>query len=499
MKITFYPLGTAIEIPEGVTVLEAERRAGLRPDSPCGGHGSCGKCEVVVEGKRVLACQTPAVDGMCVFAEKQADAVVLQAGLPLPQRVEAVVAEPDYLVAVDIGTTTLACQLLDGRDGAVTASAGMQNPQCSYGGDVVSRIQAAGQGALKDLTESVRNGISSLIREVCTKAKIRPEEIDVVSIVGNTCMQQLFMGISTENLTVPPFIPALKKAELQNASDYLSLLEKAKMLVIPDIAGYLGADTIAGVLATDLYKKQGLTLLVDIGTNGEMVLGNKERMVACATAAGPALEGAKISCGMRGAKGAIDRVWTEYGKITYSVIGGGEAAGICGSGLVDLLAVLKKEKLLDWRGKIISPEQRPEYSEYLKTDEKGRGIILAPGISISQEDIRELQLAKGAIAAGIELMLREYGVQTEDIREVYLAGAFGSFIRKESACEIGLLPPTLLNRIRVAGNTALAGAAMMACDRRLFERAEKLSRKIHSLELAVLPGFAKSFSKSMYF
>lgn len=499
MRITFYPSEISIDIPEGLTVLEAERRAGLKPDSPCGGHGSCGKCKVTINGKRLLACRTPAADGMSVYIEAPAESsVVLQEGL-LPQKnVHTAADDPSYLMAIDIGTTTLACLLLDGRTGETISSAGMLNPQCSYGGDVVARIQAAAGGALEELAASVRDGLCSLIRTACQKADITSDEIDVVSVVGNTCMQQLFMGISIENLTAPPFIPELRKAELKKASDHLPLLKNAKMLVVPDIAGYLGADTIAGILATGLYEKPQLTLLVDIGTNGEMVLGNKERIVACATAAGPALEGAKISCGMRGAKGAIDHVWPENGRIAYSVIEGGKPIGICGSGLIDLLAVLKKEKLIDRRGKIALPEQRPEYASFLKADDNGRSFVLTPDIFVSQADIRELQLAKGAIAAGIELMMNECNVQTEDIKEVYLAGAFGSFINKESACEIGLLPPDLQDRIKVAGNTALSGAAMMAYDREIFNLTENLSRKIHCLELAVLPAFSKSFSKNMY-
>ncbi|MDO4275585.1 MAG: ASKHA domain-containing protein [Eubacteriales bacterium] len=505
MKLTFYPWEISVEVSEGMTVLEAERCAGLKPDSPCGGHGSCGKCQVTVDGKQVLACQTPAADGMRIYAEKQAEAVILPEGrtlsgvTTLQRNIHTVVESPRYLMAIDIGTTTLACQLLDGNNGEAMISEGLLNPQCSYGGDVVARIQAASRGMQEEMMFSVREGLSALIQEVCTKAGLGPEQVDVVSVVGNTCMQQLFMGISTRNLTVPPFIPELKSTGLLEASGYLPPLKKAKMLVIPDIAGYLGADTIAGVIAAGIHKKQELTLLVDIGTNGEMVLGNREKMIACATAAGPALEGAKISCGMRGAKGAIDHVWTENGRITYSVLGGGKAVGICGSGLIDLLAVLKKEKLIDRRGKLALSGQRPEYSQYLKSEGRGPKVVLAPDVSVSQDDIRELQLAKGAIAAGIELMMKECAVQAEDIREVYLAGAFGSFISKESACEIGLLPQSLLDKIKVAGNTAITGAAMIACDRELFKLTEKLSSEISSLELAVLPEFSKSFSKNMYF
>lgn len=481
MKITFYPVGTTVEIQENTTILEAERVAGLEPDAPCGGNGSCGKCKVKVNGEQVLACQTKVKDGMCIIVEEKMKEVVLKEGKNICKEIDSVVKMPKYLLAIDIGTTTLACQLLDGKNGDVLATEGLLNPQCSYGGDVVTRIQVSEKGGLEKLKISVQKGLSELITAVCEKKGIEPSAIDVVSIVGNTCMQQLFMGIPTLNLTLPPFVPEIKHTEVAEAIQYLPELCNAKLLVIPDIGGYLGADTIAGVIASGMYRKEKQTLLVDIGTNGEMVLGNKDKMAACATAAGPALEGAEISCGMRGAKGAIDHVWLEKGEISYSVVGGGKPKGICGSGLIDLLAVLKKENCIDRRGNI------------------SESVYLAPDIIITQEDIRELQLAKGAIAAGIEVLMKKNNIKIDQIQEVYLAGAFGSYIKKESACEVGLLPIELMDRIQVLGNAAIQGSAMIACRKEFLELSEKLSANIENVELAVYPGFAKIFSKKMYF
>ena len=238
------------------------------------------------------------------------------------------------------------------------------------------------------------------------------------------------------------------------------------------------------VLSTELYKKEEITLMVDIGTNGEMVLGNKYRMIACSTAAGPALEGANIRFGMRGTNGAIDHVWLENGEVRCSVIGGGEAIGICGSGLIDAVAVGLEMGLLNKRGRI----QNKDHIFHLTED-----------VHLTQDDILQVQLAKGAIYTGIQLMAKQLGLEVGDIQKVQLAGAFGSFLNPQSACRIGLLPEELLDRIEAVGNAAGSGAKMLACDKELLPLTEKLTRKIEFLELASLPEFSRTFAKAMNF
>ena len=294
-------------------------------------------------------------------------------------------------------------------------------------------------------------------------------------------MQQLFMGLSVENLTQIPFRPILTKAEITDGGRFISAWSGAALYVVPDIAGYIGADTVACILSAGIHQSETLSLLVDIGTNGEMVLGNKDRLVACATAAGPALEGANIQFGMQAQSGAIDHVEK---KFTCHIIGQDKATGICGSGLVDAVAVALDKGLINERGRILN---------------ESRTVALADGIFLTQEDIRQLQQAKGAIAAGIHLMAKQLQVSLEDIENVYLAGAFGTFMNPRSACRIGLIPPELEDRIICIGNAAGSGAQQMVCSKDIFADTDTIISKIEHLELAVSPDWAKSFARCMRF
>ena len=323
------PGACSVSVPNGENLLEVLRRQDLAPEAPCGGHGKCGKCKVFVDGMETLACQTAVCRDMTVtIPEQGGDTSILTEGLERSR--PGMPVRAGVLLAFDIGTTTIAGYLLD-EQGTQLAAASMLNPQKAFGADVVSRLQAAISGKLEALTASVRDGLEELTQELCRKSGKLPRDIGTVCIVGNPCMQQLFLGISPKNLAEIPFTPVLTSTQIQKASEFLPLWGDAALLTVPDISGYVGADTMACIIATELDQTQEWTLLVDIGTNGEMVLGCKKRMVACSTAAGPALEGANIRFGMRGAAGAIDHVWLENGQFRCSVIGGGKAVGICGS------------------------------------------------------------------------------------------------------------------------------------------------------------------------
>lgn len=452
------------------------------PDAPCGGNGKCGKCAVLIDGRQVLACQTAVERDMTVTIPDRTGLNTLQTGIEAVRRTDPL--REGYLAAFDIGTTSVVCYLLDGSTGVELAKCGMLNPQTAFGADVISRIQAALRGELERETEAIRTGMTELLQSACTGAGVDPGKIGVVSVVGNPAMRQLFLGISPVNLAAVPFAPVLTEAKAVPCKDILPVCPGADLLLVPDISGYIGADTMACVLSTGLYQSEEITLLVDIGTNGEMVLGNKNRMLACSTAAGPALEGADIRFGMRAAAGAIDRVRLENGRLEYSVIGGGEAAGICGSGLIDAVAAGLETGLLNKRGRI---------------QNDGHVFRITEHIYLTQDDIRQVQLAKGAVCAGILLMAKRLGLETGDIRRVRLAGAFGSFLDPKSACRIGLLPAELLDRIEAVGNAAGSGAKMLARDRRLLPLTEALAEKIGFLELASLPEFPGTFAKSMNF
>ena len=480
--VTVLPVNRIIEAEAGTNLLAALRSAGLAPDAPCGGSGQCGKCRVTVDGTEVLACQTAVHRDLTVILPSADHSAILTGGIGTEGAISPV--REGYLLAFDIGTTTIAGYLLDSKVGTELATKSALNPQCAYGADVISRIRHALNGHMEGLTQRIRACLIDITEVLCKQASISPAQIGTVSIVGNPAMQQLFLGMKPDNLATIPFSPVLTSAAVVEAKPYLPLCENAALLIVPDIAGFVGADTVACVLASAMDQQEKLTLLVDIGTNGEMVLGNRNRMVACSTAAGPALEGANIHFGMRAAIGAIDHVRIENSCLIPSVIGGTEAVGICGSGLIDAVAGALELGLLNSRGRI----QRED-----------RIIPLTDRVWLTQEDIRQVQLAKGAIAAGIELMAAQLGVALSDIENVYLAGAFGSYLDPSSACRIGLLPAVLEDRITAIGNAAGSGAKLLARDRNALVHAQQLTEQIKFLELATVPEFQRCFAKNMRF
>lgn len=477
MEHNIYIQNRILSVSHGSNLLEVLRENHLAPDAPCGGNGVCGKCKVKVNGEKVLSCNYRIHSDITVELPQKAKTEVLTTGVDISVGVDPV--RPGYLVAFDIGTTTVVCFLLS-PDGKEIAVESMLNPQQPYGADVVSRIQRAMKVDREALTEVIRKGMTTLILRCCEKAEISPREISVVSIVANPCMQQLFMGLDVSNLAAVPFAPVITKADIVEAKDYLPVCENAALLIVPDISGYVGADTMGCVLSTRLYEADDTVLMVDIGTNGEMVLSHKDRMVACSTAAGPALEGANIQFGMRGSAGAIDHVTADG----CSVIGDVEAVGICGSGLIDAVAVMLDNGILNKRGRV----QTEDHNYYLTEN-----------VYLTQEDIRQVQMAKGAIAAGIHLMVEYLGITVGDIDRCILAGAFGSFMDPESACRIGLLPEELRGKIKAAGNIAGSGSKMLAVNKGQLALAQRLVEKIEFLELASLPNFQRTFAKNMSF
>ncbi len=476
-RVKVLPENRIVKAAKDENLLELLRREGFFIDAPCGGEGKCGKCRVVTEGREVPACHTLVDRDMTVTLPLRKQEPILTESL-LPQR-EGVFRSHKSL-AFDIGTTTVAGYLLEENAGRILTSASAPNPQRAYGADVISRIRCACGGEMDALTCAIRETLTGMILELCSRAAAAPEEIGTIAVVGNPAMQQLFLGIKPENLARPPFSPVLTKTEKAPAAAYLPIVPNAALLTVPDISGFVGADTVAGVLATDMDRKAEWTLLVDIGTNGEMVLGNKEKMAACSTAAGPALEGANITFGMTACTGAIDRVFQD-GKV--HVIGDTKAEGICGSGLIDAAAAALAQGKINSRGKIL----------------QGDKLFLTENIYLTQEDIRQVQLAKGAISAGISLLCAHMGIENTEITQVFLAGAFGSFIEPASACRIGLLPPRLQEKIVPVGNAAGGGAVMLAREEAQLARAQELLQKTVHLDLASHKAFPKTFALSMRF
>lgn len=455
------------------------------------------------------AVPSPAVLGELAryLAEETAQVWALLSG----ETLLALRADPPapLLLAFDLGTTTLAGYLLDGVTGETLAVGSDRNPQASFGADVIARIDAARELGPAPLREALLQTLSRMTAEMAARAGRPAEEIVLTVLAGNTCMHHLALGLSPASLGLAPYLPVLREPLLLPAAGWnLPVHPAGQVAMLPNLAGFVGADTAACLLAGDFVRREELTLLLDIGTNGELVLGNRERRITCSTAAGPAFEGAKIRCGMRGAEGAIDHVHLEDGRLVCHVIGEGAARGICGSGLLDAVAALLDGGVLDESGCLLEPEELSDsrLAACLTEVDGASAVLLAPApepggepVVLTQKDIRELQLAKGAIAAGIHLLAQAYGAELEDIQTVLIAGAFGNFMRPESACRIGLIPPQLLGKIRPVGNAAGEGACLAALSWAEYARCASLASGTEYLELAQHPGFSTCYMEEMAF
>jgi len=415
-------------------------------------------------------------------------------------------------VAFDVGTTTVVASLLDLRTGHEVAVASRTNPQVAFGDDVVSRISHATEGGLAELQQAVVGCLNALLREIEERSGIPRDQIYEATVVGNTTMSHLLLGLEPEQLARIPFAPVVREGLTMPAAELgLEVHERGRLHVLPNIAGFVGSDTVGVILATGLLGRGEPTLAVDIGTNGEMVMALDGRLVACSTAAGPAFEGARIRHGMRAAPGAIEQV--RLGEdVAISVVGNARPRGICGSALIDTVAELLRAGILDPSGRLLAPDELPaELPDGLRRrvvpGEGGYDFVVvgaeesATGepIALTQRDIRQVQLAKGAIRAGIEILKKRLGLADSDLAAILLAGGFGNFIRRSNAVRIGLLPPVEHERIRFVGNAALAGAKMALAsveDRRL---AEEVSRRVEYLELGSLGEFAAEFAEAMLF
>ncbi len=520
-KVTFLPQNIVWEVEEGTTILAAEQAAGLEPDAPCGGKGDCGKCRVdIVEGLHtgvVLACQTPVTCDMKIDTLSQEKIQkILTEGFTREVSVDPGVGsadQPFYTIAFDIGTTTIVGYLLDGRTGKELSVASMMNPQHQFGADVISRANYVLEHDGIEMKKAVRKALNQLIGKTCAQAGVERSDILQAAIVGNTCMHHLFMGISPQSLVLAPYVPAVQEGMILKASEYdISIAEEGRILLFPNIAGFVGGDTVGCMLSVAFDQLEDMTLMIDIGTNGELVMGSKDRMVATSTAAGPAFEGAKIECGMRGSKGAVSHLTVEGQELKFEIVEGGKAVGICGSGLIDVLAFMIRYGFVDNYGGLAEEDDLEDpvaVSNAWRLQEKdGKSVfVLIPAeetengtaIYLSQKDIREVQLAKGAIAAGISIMAEKLGIRPEEIRRVYLAGAFGNYMDSANACEIGLIPYELKDRIIPVGNAAGEGAKLAVINQEEYSYACRLAGETEFIELASESDFQDIFVDELEF
>ena len=424
-------------------------------------------------------------------------------------------AEGCYGVAFDIGTTTLVGTLVDLTSGADLAVAGRMNPQTSFGDDVISRIRKCRDEAdgLRVLQKAVSDAVNGIIGKVTRAAGVDRKGICEAVFAGNTTMQQILCGINPRALGEMPFVPAFREPLRMRALDLeLDVNDDADVYIFPQIGGFVGGDTVAGIIATRLDRMEAPALLVDVGTNGEIVLALKGQMMATSVAAGPAFEGARIVNGMRAASGAIEKVVVNGDDIRINVINDARPSGICGTGLIDATAALLRLGLLDPTGRIVDPAEAPAstppaivkrvveqdgqfHFRLADATETANGEPLY----LFQKDIRELQLANGAIRAGISILLKMAGLATDELGSILLAGAFGNFIRRNNARRIGMLPQVPTERIRFVGNTASFGAkrVLLSIDER--EYAARVARETRHVDLSLNPEFQNEFSEAMMF
>lgn len=531
--------GRTVAVAAGTPLHQALLQNGYFVETPCGARGTCRKCRVrlggdvppptpadgehltpaeVAEGFR-LSCQHVAAGRLEVAILPVARPDPRKAALGRLAEGEAEVEPWAPLVlapggfrpcglAVDIGTTTVVAALLDLRTGEELAAASLPNPQGSHGADLMSRLTYAisapeAPGVLRD---EVRGAVDNLAARLCRRAGVPARAVVAVTVVGNTCMHHLFLGLPVGGLAAAPYRPATVEPVSTPAGDLgLTIHPQAPVYTLPGVAGFVGADALAAALAAGLDRTRESLLLVDIGTNGEAVLVHRGEVWAASAPAGPAFEGGEISMGMRANPGAVERVDWDGTGLQIGVIPGAPARGICGSGLLDAVAALRQAGVLDAGGRMQAAG--PLAGRVRTGDWDGLGFVLAgpaPGealrpVVLTQKDIRQLQLAKGAVRAGAEVLLRAAGIAASDLDGILLAGAFGNYLRPEAALAVGLLPGVPVERVRPVGNAAAQGAKLALLSRSARERAEALARRIRHVESATYPGFEEIFMDALSF
>ena len=531
-------------------LLEMLREKGFYIDSPCNGNGTCGKCRVKlssgnhnpVEAEEIKLLGREAVESGYRLACRykiQSDIEISIDYNELPARIatesiqrdipfdplvidfsDIIAVEPGktvntlYGIAVDIGTTTIAAYLMDLTTGKKVCVTSLLNPQKAFGADVISRISYTmeNENGLEQLNGLLIQALNVCIGMLCEQAEISATEVYVMTFVGNTTMLHLLLKVNPSNIAIAPFVPVFTSTVSVQAREIgLNINPQGIAYILPGVSAYVGADTVGAILTAGMYQQASASLLIDIGTNGEIVLGGKNAMYACSAAAGPAFEGANIKNGMGSVNGAINSVSLKQG-ITFSTIGNTRPLGLCGTGVVDLLAELLDLGIVDETGRIdMTWRPNSHMLEHLcdrivsvdgvnafvlcNADEtlSGNQIIL------TQRDIREIQNAKAAIAAGIRVLVKNAGIGFEDIKNVYLAGGFGSYININSALKIGLIPVELEGRIISIGNAAAQGAIDVLTSKSLLPLAQQISKYINYIELSNSKDFNDYYVDCMTF
>lgn len=427
---------------------------------------------------------------------------------------EVIRAEPGdtsdslYGVAIDIGTTKVVAYLIDLDTGKISSTESMPNPQIPYGEDLMSRISFTmkDKNGGKLLQRIVVGGVNELIAKLCQNEGIDSDDILETMVVGNTAMHHMFFGIPAEHVAAAPYAPAVRTSLSMNPGHIgLNTYPFGRVSSLPNIAGFVGADAVADLISSGLYKDRDIGMMIDIGTNTEIIAGNKDLLICCSCASGPAFEGAHIRSGMRASTGAIERVWIDQvtKEVSVRTIDDAPARGICGSGIVDAVSEMFKAGILDSAGRIsnsgsIEGVRRGDrgVSEFILV--KGKETATGQDIAIAQHDVQEIQLAKAAIFTGVATLAKKLKVRCSDLKRVYAAGAFGTYVDASSAIVIGMYPDVPVERIKFIGNAAGSGARMCLKSTRMRDLADSLSRKVKYVELASEKNFQNEFAMAMF-
>lgn len=504
-----------VQATEGETLLAVLQRSGKAVLAPCGGKGTCRKCNVQIRGVgERLACEYPIQQDVEVLVADDSQFFILQQQNTVRKTPEVnsgisletadgkniINYRDDILIklsghpanlfglAIDVGTTTVVVYLEDLETGEEIDTAAFVNPQAVYGADVISRVTHCieNENGLSTLQNSLITKIKLTAEALCQKNKIDIEQILKTAIVGNTVMLHILAGIDPGSIAFAPFTPVFLKTKKFTASELgLPGHPQSIVLLLPSIAGYVGADIAAGLATTDMLERDDYALYIDIGTNGEIALANRSRLICCATAAGPAFEGAKISCGTGGVRGAI----SEYSEDGISTIGGEKPVGICGSGLIDIAAHLLNSEIVNQMGYMEKP--------FLITAKEEAGIDA--DIELTPQDIREVQLAKAAIFAGMQVLIKAAGITINDISRLYLAGGFGNYIRVKSASQIGMLPKELASKTVTLGNAAGTGARFALHSIEFEDSLNHVAENAEYIELSNHVEFNEAYVEAMMF
>ena len=476
IKIKVKDIEKIIEVNEGDNLLQVLREQGYTINASCGGVGQCKKCMVLVNGEKRLSCQTIITEDMKIELEDL---------LHTNQNIMKTNSGDHYHVAIDIGTTTLAGYLIDLDHKEINATYSITNPQISYGADVITRIKACSLGHLEHLHHVIIQAVNDLIMN------LMPQGIPKYLIVsGNPVMLHILMKEDPTSIGKYPY--TAKFLEKKEFSGDLLNIKTNKVILLPSISSFIGADIVAGCLYIVLLQEKKNVLFIDLGTNGEIILKVEDQLYGTSTAAGPAFEGAMIEKGLGGVKGAISKV-SYLDKLIIETISD-KPQGICGSGLIDIIAILRKEQILDETGRLVGNPNSPLISNL--QDDK---FYLTDEVYITQKDIREFQLAKSAITSGIKILLEQAQCPISSLDKVWIAGGFGFYMNKESAIQVGLLPHELEDKMIVIGNSSGLGSVMVAYDHKWIHECEEIAKKVITVDLTKAEKFNQVFMENMYF